>query len=71
MNNQEEIKKREQMKKQVEWNKKYLANNPEARKRKNISGYKSNAKLFINKYADKDSLLELREIIDDKLKELK
>lgn len=71
MNNQEEAKRREQMKKQVERSKKYLANNPEARKRKNISGYKSNAKLFINKYADKDNLLKLRELIDNKLKELK
>lgn len=71
MNNQEEIKKREQMKKQVERSKRYLANNPEARKRKNISGYKSNAKLFINKYADKNNLLELKEMIDIKLKELK
>ena len=61
----------EKMKKQVERNKKYLSNNPEARKRKNISGYKSNAKLFINKYADKDNLLKLRELIDNKLKELK
>ena len=64
-------KKKEQMKKQVEWNKKYLENNPEARERKKISNYKSNAKLLINKYADKDSLLELRELIDSKLKELK
>lgn len=63
--------KKEQMKKQVEWNKKYLANNPEARKRKKISNYKSNAKLLINKYSDEASLLELRELIDNKLKEFK
>ena len=71
MNSQEEAKRREQMKKQVERSKKYLENNPEARKRKNISGYKSNAKLFINTYANKDNLLELSEMIDNKLKELK
>ena len=64
-------KKKEQMKKQVERNKRYLANNPEARERKKISNYKSNAKLFINTYANKDNLLELRELIDNKLKELK
>lgn len=63
--------KKEQIKKQVERNNKYLANNPEARVRKKISNCKSNAKLFINKYADKDNLLELREMIDNKLKELK
>lgn len=61
----------EKMKKQNEWNKKYLANNPEARERKKISNYKSNAKLLINKYSDEISLLELREMIDNKLKELK
>lgn len=40
MNNQEDIKKREQMKKQVERSKKYLANNPEARKRKTYQDIK-------------------------------
>lgn len=64
-------KKTEQMRKQVERNRKYLANNPEARIRKKISNCKSNAKLFINKYADKNNLLELKEMIDIKLKELK
>ena len=63
--------KKERIKKQVERNNKYLANNPEARVRKKISNYKSNSKTFIKKYAKKDCLIELRELIDNKLKELK
>lgn len=65
------MEKTELMKKQNEWNKKYLNSNPEARIRSNISKYKSATKTFISKYSDKDSLLELRELIDNKLKELK
>lgn len=65
------MKKTELMKKQNEWNKKYLNNNPEARLRSNISKYKSATKTFISKYSDETSLLELREMIDNKLKELK
>ena len=62
--------KRELMSRQNEWNKKYLNNNPEARMKSNISKCKSWAKAFIIKYADKNSLLELRELIDKKLNEL-
>lgn len=65
------MEKAELMKKQNERNKKYLNSNPEARIRSNISKYKSATKTFISKYSDEASLLELRELIDNKLKELK
>lgn len=56
------------MEQQVEATKRYLANNPEAKIRNNISNYKSKAKKFIKEMATDNELLELQELIKEKLK---
>ena len=55
--------------KQMEANKRYLENHPEAKERRKISNYKSNTKTFIKKYATKENLIELRNLIEEILKE--
>ena len=54
---------------QMEANKRYLENHPEAKERRKISNYKSNTKTFIKKYATKENLIELRNLIEEILKE--
>lgn len=54
------------MKQQVEANKKYLANNPEARERKKISNLKSNGKKFIKEFAKMEDLEEFKTLIKDR-----
>ncbi len=48
--------------------KRYLENNPEQKIKNNISNYKSKAKKFINEMANETELLELMELIKEKLK---
>lgn len=48
---------------QVEANNRYLESNKEARERKKISNYKSNAKNFILKYANLEDLKEIESFI--------
>lgn len=48
---------------QNEANKRYLANNPEAKEKFKISSLRSNAKRFINSYSNLDELKELEELI--------
>ena len=50
-------------KEQVEDNNRYLESNKEARERKKISNYKSNAKNFILKYANLEDLKEIESFI--------
>ena len=50
-------------KEQVEANNRYLESNKEARERKKISNYKSNAKNFILKYANLEDLKEIESFI--------
>ena len=56
---------------QTEANKRYLANNPEAREKKRISNYKSNGKNFIKNFATLEDLKELEELKKKKKKFLK
>nr|DAI56022.1 MAG TPA: hypothetical protein [Caudoviricetes sp.] len=48
---------------QVAANNRYLKNNKEAREKKKISNYKSNAKNFILKYANLEDLKEIESFI--------
>ena len=48
---------------QVAANNRYLKNNKEAREKKKISNYKSNAKNFILKYANLEDLKEIENFI--------
>lgn len=52
---------------QVEANKRYLANNPEAKEKNKISTLRSSAKRFINNFATKEDLLILKEMIENKI----
>ena len=54
---------------QMEANKRYLENHPEAKERRKISNNKSNTKTFIKKYDTKENLIELRNLIEEILKE--
>lgn len=53
---------------QNEANKRYLANNPEAKEKIKKSGYKSKAKKFIKEMATVPELEELKEMIKERLK---
>ena len=67
----EEKKKRKGYKtteQQTAATKRYLENNPEQKIKNNISNYKSKAKKFINEMANETELLELMELIKEKLK---
>lgn len=55
---------------QVEANKRYLANNPGAKEKQKKASCKSSAKRFIKNYADKSELLELIELINEKMENL-
>ncbi len=48
--------------------KRYLENNPEQKIKNNISNYKSKAKKFIKEMATDEELIELQELIKEKLK---
>lgn len=67
----EEKKKRKGYKtteQQTAATKRYLENNPEQKIKNNISNYKSKAKKFIKEMANETELLELMELIKEKLK---
>ena len=57
--------------KQTEANRRYLANNPEARERKKISNLKSNGKKYIKEFAQISDLEEFKEFIKEREKILK
>lgn len=64
-----EKKKRKGYKTQVQQNeatKRYLDNNPDKRLKYKISNYKSNCKLFLREYANKEDLLEIENVIKDR-----
>ena len=48
--------------------KRYLENHPEQKIKNNISNYKSKAKKFIKEMATDEELIELQELIKEKLK---
>ena len=52
-------------------NKRYLENNPDKKLKFRISAYKSSCKLFLREYAQKDDLIEIEKIIDERKKFLK
>ena len=61
-----EKKKRKGYKTQKEQNeatKRYLDNNPDKRLKYKISNYKSNCKLFLREYANKEDIKEIENII--------
>lgn len=71
---EKEVKKRKgykDIKKQIEADKRYLANNPEAKEKKKISAMKSNGKRFIKEFATLEELEEIRILINEREKELK
>ena len=51
-------------------NKRYLENNPDAKEKIRLSMYKSQAKRFIKSLGNKKELLELKEILDERLKDM-
>ena len=51
---------------QNEATKRYLDNNPDKRLKYKISNYKSNCKLFLREYANKEDLLEIENVIKDR-----
>lgn len=53
---------------QVEANRRYLANNPEAKEKNKISNYKSKAKKFIKEFATLEDLEELLLMIEERKK---
>ena len=55
---------------QIAANKRYIENNPEAKERRKISNYKSNAKTFIKNYATLEDLTELENLIQEKKREI-
>lgn len=57
--------------KQTEANRRYLANNPEARERKKISNLKSSGKKYIKEFAQLSDLEEFKEFIKEREKILK
>ena len=50
--------------------KRYLENNPEAKEKRKIAVAKSQAKKFINDYANKEDLQELKTLILEKEKNI-
>ena len=48
--------------------KRYLENHPEQKIKNNIANYKSKAKKFIKEMATDEELIELQELIKEKLK---
>ena len=50
--------------------KRYLENNPEAKEKRKIAVAKSQAKKFINDYANKEDLQELKALILEKEKNI-
>lgn len=66
----EEKKKRKgyrTTKQQTAATKRYLENHPEQKIKNNISNYKSKAKKFIKEMATDEELIELQELIKEKL----
>lgn len=57
--------------KQTEATRRYLAKNPEARERKNISNLKSSGKKFIKEFAQLSDLEDFKELIKEREKSLK
>lgn len=55
---------------QLEADKRYLANNPEAKERKKISAMKSNAKRFLREFATLEELQEVEVLVENRKKEL-
>lgn len=53
---------------QLEADKRYLKNNPEARKRKRISSLRSSCRRYIREFATKEELIEFKNLIEKKLK---
>lgn len=66
---QEKRKAYKTSKQQLEANKRYLENNPEARVKKQYSSERSTAKRFIAKSTSED-LEMLKTLIDERLKEI-
>lgn len=70
----EEVKKRKGYKtteQQLAAEKRYLENNPDAKKKKRINTMRSETKKFIREFATLEELKELEEIIELRKKELK
>lgn len=57
-------------KQQLEANKRYLENNPEAKEKNRYYSEKSTAKRFINLRATLEDLEMLKNIIDERMKEM-
>ncbi|MGY0395056.1 hypothetical protein [Fusobacterium sp. SYSU M8A802] len=55
---------------QIEANKRYLENNPEAKEKAKISNYRSKARKFILELATKKDLEELKDLIKQKIEGL-
>ena len=51
---------------QVEADKRYLTNNPEAKRRKQISAFRSTCKRYIREFATNEELSELEELIRER-----
>lgn len=55
---------------QLEANKRYLENNPDAKIKNRINSLRSSCKRFIKEFAELDELEELQALIQDRKKEL-
>lgn len=55
---------------QQAYNKKWVNSNEENKMYKRKMSYLSTSRTFINRYADKENLLELKGLIENKLKEI-